>query len=89
MAGIPKRAFACEKMLMGKAPTDKNISLAMTALATDFSPLSDVRASSKYRMQVAKNLVRKCFYELEQTHASTRIETFDADTFEVKGATHA
>jgi len=89
MAGIPKRAFACEKMLMGKAPTDQNISLAMMALATDFSPLSDVRASSKYRMQVAKNLVRKCFYELEQTHASTRIETFDADTFEVKGATHA
>jgi xanthine dehydrogenase small subunit len=94
MAGIPKRAFACEQALMGKAPTDQNISLAMTALSTDFSPLSDVRASSKYRMQVAKNLVRKCFYELEKNHASTRIETFEADTFgadtfEVKGVTHA
>jgi len=89
MAGIPKRAFACEQALMCKEPTEQNISLAMTALSTDFSPLSDVRASSKYRMQVAKNLVRKCFYELEQIHASTRIETFEADTFEVKGETHA
>jgi xanthine dehydrogenase small subunit len=94
MAGIPKRAFACEQALKGKEPTDQNIGLAMSALGTDFAPLSDVRASSEYRMQVAKNLVRKCFYELEQTHGSTRIETFEADTFEpntfkVKGVSHA
>ncbi|MEH6385533.1 MAG: xanthine dehydrogenase small subunit [Colwellia sp.] len=94
MAGIPKRAFTCEQALMGKVPNDQNIALAMEALATDFSPLSDVRASSEYRLQVAKNLVRKCFYELEQTHASTRIETFETNTFEadklkVNGVTHA
>jgi xanthine dehydrogenase small subunit len=94
MAGIPKRAFACEQALIGKEPTEKNISTAMTALGTDFSPLSDVRASSEYRMQVAKNLVRKCFYELAQTHASTRIETFETNTLEaeklkVNGVTHA
>jgi len=94
MAGIPKRAFACEKALLGKEASETNIALAMTALAQDFSPLSDVRASSEYRMQVAKNLVRKCFYELEQIHASTRIETFEvdtlkADTLKVKGVTHA
>jgi xanthine dehydrogenase small subunit len=94
MAGIPKRAFACEQALMGKEPTEKNISLAMTALSKDFSPLSDVRASSEYRMQVAKNLVRKCFYELAQTHESTRIETFEVDTLEadslkVNGVTDA
>jgi len=94
MAGIPKRAFACEKALLGKEASETNIALAMMALAQDFSPLSDVRASSEYRMQVAKNLVRKCFYELEQIHASTRIETFEvdtlkADTLKVKGVTHA
>jgi xanthine dehydrogenase small subunit len=89
MAGIPKRAFSCEQALMGKEPSEQNIALAMTALAKDFSPMSDVRASSEYRLQVAKNLVRKCFYELEQTHAATRIETFEVDTFEVKGVTHA
>lgn len=89
MAGIPKRAFACEQALMGREPSEQNIAVAMTALAKDFSPMSDVRASSEYRLQVAKNLVRKCFYELEQTHAATRIETFEVDTLDVKGVTHA
>ncbi len=89
MAGIPKRALACEQALIGKEANEQNIALAMAELSQDFSPLSDVRASSEYRMQVAKNLVRKCFYELEQTHAATRVETYEADTLEVKGATHA
>lgn len=89
MAGIPKRAFACEQALMGKEANEQNITLAMAALSTDFAPLSDVRASSEYRMQVAKNLVRKCFYELEQTHAATRIEAFEVDSFAVKGIANA
>jgi len=89
MAAIPKRAFSCEQALLGKAASDQNIGLAMKALSLDFSPLSDVRASSEYRLQVAKNLVKKCFYELEKTHEATRIETFEAETLKGKGVTHA
>ena len=30
----------------------------------DFKPISDMRASAKYRMMVAKNLLHKCFLEI-------------------------
>ncbi len=78
MAGIPKRAFLCEKALLGKTNCPETIAAAMASLAQDFTPLSDVRASSEYRMQVAKNLIKKCFYEISQasTNVETRVESF-------------
>ena len=35
----------------------------MTALAGDYTPLSDMRASSAYRMQTAQNLLRRFWLE--------------------------
>jgi xanthine dehydrogenase small subunit len=35
----------------------------MTALAKDYAPLSDMRASSAYRMQAAQNLLRRFWFE--------------------------
>jgi len=46
--------------------TEKVINKAKEALAKDFKPISDMRASSKYRMEVAKNLLHKCFLEIVQ-----------------------
>ena len=34
-------------------------------LEKDFNPIDDMRASSKYRMKVAKNLLFKCFQEIK------------------------
>jgi xanthine dehydrogenase small subunit len=36
---------------------------AMQALAQDYAPLSDMRASSGYRMQAAQNLLRRFWLE--------------------------
>ncbi len=59
MAEIPKRATACETALEGAIWQQSGVEQAMTALEKDFTPLSDMRATAQYRLQVAKNLILK------------------------------
>ena len=66
MASIPKRAKNCEDILSNSTITEQIIDKAKEALEKDFRPISDMRASGKYRMMVAKNLLHKCFLEIEQ-----------------------
>jgi len=75
MAAIPKRAFATEAVLQGNSLTKALVEQAKKALATDFQPMSDVRASDKYRMKVAQNLIEKCYLELQSANAKKVIET--------------
>lgn len=75
MAAIPKRAPAAEAVLQGQILTKALISQAKEALTRDFQPMSDVRASSKYRMTVAQNLIEKCYLELQSANARKVIET--------------
>ena len=76
MAAIPKRAKACEKALKGKVFSQANIDKAKMALMNDFSPMSDVRASDKYRLKVAQNLLQKCFIELQNRTIETRVANY-------------
>ena len=64
MASIPKRAKFCEKILLNSSITEKTIIEAKEALEKDFKPISDMRASKNYRMKIAKNLLMKCFIEI-------------------------
>ena len=75
MAAIPKRAFAAEAVLQGNCLTKESVAQAKEALAMDFTPMSDVRASDKYRMLVAQNLIEKCYLELKSTSENKVIET--------------
>ena len=71
MAEIPKRARATELALRDadlQAPA--SWTKALDALAEDFSPISDQRASAHYRAQVARGLLRKALTEIGGT--STR-----------------
>jgi xanthine dehydrogenase small subunit len=70
MAGIPKRADKAEAALIGKDWTEATVNTAAQAMAADFTPLSDMRASSAYRMQVAQNLLRRYFHDLQGTPVS-------------------
>ena len=67
MAGIPARARACEQALIGQPWTEDAVAAALPALAQDFAPLSDMRASADYRARVARNLVRKFQIETSGT----------------------
>jgi xanthine dehydrogenase small subunit len=53
MAATPARAPRAEAMF------SKDVEMACAALAEDFKPLSDHRASAWYRLTVAQNLLRK------------------------------
>ncbi len=63
MAGIVKRATHAEAALQGQGWCETSVLAAQAALERDFTPLSDMRASAGYRMQVAKNLLRRFWFE--------------------------
>jgi xanthine dehydrogenase small subunit len=69
MAGVPKRAANLEAALLGQFWTEASVFKASGALARDFSPLTDWRASADYRMLTAKNLVLRFLLETEGEQA--------------------
>lgn len=73
MAAVPQRALGCEAALIGQPWQQATIEAAKTALNNDFQPLSDVRASDRYRMKVAQNLIQKCYYEWQNRAIATRV----------------
>ena len=66
MAATPKRAAATEALLLGLAWSENTVSGAMTMLAQDYAPLSDMRASNTYRMKAAQNLLKRFWFETRQ-----------------------
>jgi xanthine dehydrogenase small subunit len=72
MAGIPRRAVTVETTLAGKSIRDLETWRAgAEALSSDFTPLSDHRASADYRLRVARNLVIKALAEIAGVPSST------------------
>ena len=63
MAATPKRATNAEATLENQTWSEQNVRKAMAALANDFTPIDDMRASKSYRMQVAQNLILKTWLE--------------------------
>jgi xanthine dehydrogenase small subunit len=73
MAATPRRAPACEAALIGRPWTRQTVEAAARALAEDFQPISDMRASAAYRALAAANLLRKVFAETAGPPAPTRV----------------
>jgi xanthine dehydrogenase small subunit len=73
MAGTPKRATACEDALVGQLWNRTTIHAAVEALARDFTPLTDARASAAYRALTAGNMLRKVFIESARPDLETRV----------------
>jgi len=65
MAPIPKRAINCEKTLVNLSLSEESFNKAIKKLEKDFAPIDDMRASKNYRMEIAKNLLMKCFLEIK------------------------
>ena len=66
MAPIPKRATNCEKILINSIFSEEIFKKAEKKLEKDFAPIDDMRASKGYRMEIAKNLLTKCFIEIKK-----------------------
>ncbi len=70
MAGTPKRAAHVEAALVGQPWTQETVSAAMTEFARDFTPLTDMRASDRYRLESATNMLLRYFHEDQGVAAS-------------------
>ena len=63
MAAVVKRAAGAEAAVIGQAWTEATAEAAMLALDSDFTPLSDLRASADYRRQAARGLLKRFWLE--------------------------
>ncbi len=76
MAATPKRAANAEAALIGKPWTSDALADIDAAIARDFAPMDDQRASAAYRLRAASNLLRRL--QIESTGGSApppRLET--------------
>jgi xanthine dehydrogenase small subunit len=77
MAAIPKRALRCEQALRGRPWTEATIARGREALAREFAPISDMRASAAYRLIAAQNLLSKFHIETKEPAFGTRVLEFE------------
>ena len=59
VAPLPMRAMSAEEMLLGKDLSDELLSEAAIKAREEVTPISDVRASESYRLQMTEVLVRR------------------------------
>ncbi|MBB3118316.1 xanthine dehydrogenase small subunit [Pseudoduganella violacea] len=78
MAATSRRAPLAEAALEGQPWNEAALNAAMAALAQDYTPLSDMRASALYRMRTAQNLLRRFWLETrpEQPLPAAAINAF-------------
>lgn len=76
MAAIAKRATHCEQQLVGQPWQSATVERACQALMLDYQPISDFRGSQEYRMQVAKNLLRRCLIEMTSSDTLMRVTQY-------------
>jgi xanthine dehydrogenase small subunit len=75
MAATVRRAAHAEAAILGKPWTQASVATAKLALAQDFKPLSDMRASADYRLLVAQNLIQRLWLETRAEDALSLEET--------------
>jgi xanthine dehydrogenase small subunit len=73
VAATPARAVQTEAALIGQPWNGATLAVAQQAIAQEFSPLSDLRASADYRRTILGQLLRRAW--LESTgHSTVRLE---------------
>ena len=75
MAATPVRALKTEAVLTGQVWSEATVQQAMMTLREEFSPISDMRASAAYRLQVLGNLLQRFWLE-SQGMQHTNLEAF-------------
>jgi len=78
MAATPERARATEAALIGQPWTPQAAARAAEAMAQDFQPISDMRASAAYRLQAAKNILIRAAMETAGAARLMDLEPVDA-----------
>ena len=74
MAATARRASAAEAALRDQPWTQASLEAAQATLQQDFAPLSDLRASSAYRLQVATNLLQRFYLQTQGEDVSLPLD---------------
>jgi xanthine dehydrogenase small subunit len=69
VAATPVRARQTEALLTGQPWRQATVERAMAVLRQEFAPISDLRASSAYRVQVLGNLLQRFWLESQGQRA--------------------
>jgi len=85
MAATPKRATHAEAVLRDADWHEATAQAAMIALANDYAPLSDMRATNTYRLDAAKNTLYRFWLET-RPHDPLPKEALDVRAVEAAGA---
>lgn len=70
VAGTPALARQAMTALIDRPWTLASVRQAKTALAQDFAPLTDHRASAWYRLEVAGNLLERLYWQHQDDHGA-------------------
>jgi xanthine dehydrogenase small subunit len=81
VAATPVRAIKTQAALLGQPWTADTVMTAMATLRAEFSPISDMRASSAYRTEVLGNLLQRYWLE------SQGLATINLESFVLEGET--
>jgi len=73
LAAIPKRAPAAEHALIGQEWSEEAVNAAIDLLGEDFQPISDMRATSGYRLEVCRNLLYRFWLETTNDKIATDV----------------
>jgi len=65
VAATPRRALATERALAGRAWNEATARAGVQALASEFTPISDLRASAEYRRRALGRLLWRCWLETD------------------------
>jgi xanthine dehydrogenase small subunit len=79
VAATPVRATQTEAALMGQAWTQATVHEAIAVLRGEFAPISDMRASAAYRVQVLGNLLQRFWLE------SQGVQQINLESFTLEG----
>jgi len=63
VAPTPVRAEAAERLLAGRRPDDESFALAAEVATQAARPISDLRGSATFRMDILRSLTRRCLAE--------------------------
>jgi len=72
MAATPLRGGKTEAALLGRPFDAAAVAAAQAAIAQDFQPIDDLRASAAYRLKVAQNLLQRALLEWSEAAAEVR-----------------
>ena len=86
VAATPVRAVQTQAALSGQPWNATTVAAAAACLQTEFSPISDMRATAAYRVQVLGNLLQRFWLE-SQGQAHTNLESFSLEPVTEQGET--